>query len=181
MKARSKILLRRRRVAQMLAEGMSVHEIAKTLHMRWDYVEADVKVIQADPNNVDYLSPKRALGRLLDAYDDLEREARQHLKLSIEQGKLDAANRWFESVRRIAEDRGRVLHQIGVLNRATQEITETPREPRLEDRLSPRARRMLTRIALAEKVGHDWSADLQVRDRKALEPEPDPDFKPGGA
>lgn len=176
--ARSEIAARRRRAAQMLAEGMSTNEIAAALKVRWDVADADVKAVQADPNNIDYLSPKHALGRLLDNHDRLEREARDHLARAIAEGKMEAANRWFESIRRIAEDRGRVLQQIGVLNRAAE---GAPRDDAssLEDLLSPRARKLMARIALAEKMGHPWRADLDIEDRTATDPTPDPLPDPG--
>ena len=175
MSARSEITARRRRVAQLLAEGMSTNEIAGTLKVRWDVADADVKAVQGDPNNIDYLSPKHALGRLLDNYDRLEREARDQLARAVDEGKMEAANRWFESIRRIAEDRGRVLQQIGVLNRAAE---DAPRDEvsSLDDLLSPRARKVMARIALAEKMGHPWRANLDIEDRTATEPTPDPDL-----
>ncbi len=168
---RSKHGQRRRKVALLLADGMPIAEVARTLKLRAEVVEAERKAIEADPNNIDYLSPKRALGRLLDAYDALEREAREHLRVAVEQGKADVANRWFESIRRLTEDRGRVLHQIGVLNRATQEAArDDPEEP--VERLSPRARKLMARIALAERLGHPWRADIVFEDTTALEPVP---------
>ncbi len=171
MSARSEITTRRRRVAQLLAEGLSTNEIASALKIRWDVADADVKAVAADPNNIDYLLPKHALGRLLDNHDRLEREAREHLARSITDGKMEAANRWFESIRRIAEDRGRVLQQIGVLNRAAEEAPEEA--TRLEDLLSPRARSLLARIALAEKMGHRWTGEIEIEDTTAVEPVPE--------
>ena len=94
MSARSEIISRRRRVAQMLAERMSTNEIAEALGIRWDMADGDVTAVRADPNNIDYLSPKHALGRLLDNYDTLEREAREQLAASVKEGKMEAANRW---------------------------------------------------------------------------------------
>lgn len=177
MKPKSEIANRRRRVAMLLAEGMSVNEIARALKIRWDVADEDVKLIREDPNNIDYISPKRALGRLLDNYDTLEKRASEHLQLALDQGKLDSANRWFETIRRIAEDRGKVLHQIGLLNRAAREApAEDPEHA--EPRLSARARELMARIALAEKLGHPWKCDLVVEDTTALEPVPDPLFHP---
>lgn len=176
MIAKSGLVERRRRVAQLLADGQSTNEIARALGVRWDVAEADIQAVKADPNNIDYLSPKRALGRLLDGYDTLEREAREHLALAIQEGKLDSANRWFESIRRITEDRGRVLHQIGVLNRAARQAASTQDEGRPGPRLSPRARKLVARVMLAEKLGHAWTGELSFQEPAALEPEPDPDF-----
>lgn len=173
---RSELTERRRRVAQLLADGQSTNEIARILQIRWDVAEADVKAVGADPNNIAYLSPKRALGRLLDGYDALEHEARQHLALAIEKGHLDGANRWFESIRRITEDRGRVLHQIGVLNRAARQASATADEARPGPRLSPRARKLMARIALAEKLGHGWSGEPAFEEPAAEPPEPDPEL-----
>jgi hypothetical protein len=172
MSAKSEISARRRRVALLLAEGMSTNEIAGALKVRWDVADADVKAVEADPNNIDYLQPKHALGRLLDNYDRLEREARDHLARSIADGKMEAANRWFESIRRLAEDRGRVLQQIGVLNRAAEDAPRDEPEG-LEDLLSPRARKLMARIALAEKMGHRWRGEIDVEDTTALDPVPD--------
>lgn len=174
MSARSEISHRRRRVAHLLGEGMSTNEIAEALGIRWDVADADVKAVRADPNNIDYLQPKHALGRLLDNYDTLEREAREHLAASVTDGKMEAANRWFESIRRLAEDRGHVLHQIGLLNRAADQAPESELEPRMEDLLSPRARALVARIALAEKMGNRWTADVQIEDTTAVEPAPAP-------
>lgn len=177
MKSKSETLQRRRRVAMLLGEGMSANEIAKALKLRWDVVDEDRKLIQGDPNNIDYISPKRALGRLLDNYDILEKRASEHLQLALDQGKLDSANRWFETIRRIAEDRGKVLHQIGLLNRAAREAPSDEADHG-EPRVSTRARELMGRIALAEKLGHPWRCDLVVEDTTALEPVPDPDFRP---
>ncbi len=181
MSARSEITGRRRRVAHLLGEGMSTNEIAETLGVRWDVADGDIKAVRADPNNIDYLSPKHALGRLLDNYDTLEREAREHLAASVADGKMEAANRWFESIRRIAEDRGHVLHQIGLLNRAADQAPDAELEPRMEDLLSPRARTLVARIALAEKMGHRWTAEIQVEDTTAVEPVPVPPPAPVSA
>ena len=174
MSAKSEIPARRRRVAQLRAEGVAPAEIASTLKLRLEVVEADVKALAADPNNLDYLQRKQALTRLLDNYDRIEREAREYLQTAIAEGKLDAANRWFESIRRIATDRGRVLEKIGVLNRVVEDVQPEDRAASLEDRLSPRARKLVARIALAEKVGHAWDAHLEIQDPAAEEPVPDP-------
>ena len=51
----------------------------------------------------------------------------------------------------------------------------------LEETLSARARKLIARIALAEKVGHPWDAHLEVQDTTAEEPVPDPDWPVGSA
>ncbi len=177
MTSRSEIKRRRRRVAFLLTEGMSVLEIARTLKQHRDIITTDIKTIEDDPNNLDYISPKRALGRLLDRYDGLEREAREHLRRAVDEGKLDAANRWFESVRRLAEDHGRVLQQLGVLNRAIDEVQRDSEEQPTEPTLSPKAQRLLTRIRLAEKLGRSWSGEVTVEDN-AEAPTPEPGHRP---
>ena len=164
----------------MLAERMSTNEIAEALGIRWDVADGDVTAVRADPNNIDYISPKHALGRLLDNYDALEREAREQLAASVKDGKLEAANRWFESIRRIGDDRGRVLHQIGLLNRAADEVPKGELETRMEDLLSPRARALVARIALAEKMGHRWTGEIEIEDTTAIEPVPAPTAEPAG-
>ncbi len=176
MSTKSEVTTRRRRVAQLRAEGMSLTEIASALKLRLELVEADSKAIAADPNNLDYLQRKQALQGVLDNYDRIEREAREHLQTSLDQGKLDAANRWFESIRRIATDRGRVLEKIGVLNRAVDDLPAEDQPRSLEETLSPRARKLIARIALAEKVGDTWDAHLEIQHTTAEEPVPDPDW-----
>ncbi len=172
MTPRSEISTRRRRIAQLLAEGVLATEIAEHLGIRPEVADADVRAIAADPNNIDYLQPKQALASLLDSLDRLEREAREHLDAAAKGGKLEAANRWFESVRRLTEDRGRVLQQLGLLNRAAEEgPAEGARS--LEDLLSPRARKLMARIALAERMGHPWHGDITIEDATALPSIPD--------
>ena len=181
MSPKSEVTTRRRRVAQLRAEGMSPAEIASALKLRLEIVEADAKAIAADPNNLDYLQRKQALQGVLDNYDRIECEAREHLQTSLDQGKMDAANRWFESIRRIATDRGRVLEKIGVLNRAVDDLPADDQPRSLEETLSARARKLIARIALAERVGNTWDAHLEIQDTTAEEPVPDPDWPVGSA
>ncbi len=181
MSTRFETAARRRRIAQLLGEGVAAEEIAEHLDIRPEMADADLKAIAADPNNIDYLQPKQALAQLLDSLDRLEREARDQMRCAVDASRIEAANRWFESIRRLAEDRGRVLQQIGLLNRAAQEApTEGQRS--LEELLSPRARKLLARIALAERMGHPWQVTLTIEDATALPPldEGDEEISPPG-
>jgi hypothetical protein len=176
MKAESSrtIEQRRRRVALAQADGLVPAEIAVRLALRPEQVKEDLDAIAADPNNPAYLSPKRAFARRLDNLDALEQEAREHMESALGDDDTDAANRWFESIRRIAQERGRLLSQIGVVNRAMEQIP--PDEPAEEtSALSPKARKLIAEIALAEKLGRSWEAELRVEDT-ALDPVPDPEF-----
>ncbi len=170
------IATRRRRVAYLLIEGLSAEEIASRLEVRPALVEADAKAIDADPNNPDYLHPKRVLTKLLDRYDKLEEEARGYLQRALDADKLDSAVKWFDTIRRITEDRGRVLGEIGLLNKGAE--VEPVQAEDDQEGLSPEARRLIAQIRLAEKLGHTWRSNLVVDDPSALAPEPDPDPEP---
>jgi len=164
---------RRRRIAMALADGMSVPEICRALKLRRAIVEREREAIEADPNNLAYLSPKRAFAQRLDAYDVLEQEARTHMKAALAKGKLDVANKWFESLRRIGGERGRLLREIGVFNRAFEDVSAAAAAPDEGATVSTKAKSLLARIALAEKRGRAWDVELRV-DESALEPVPDP-------
>ncbi len=169
MSERSEVTTRRRHIAQLLAEGVLASEIAEHLGIRPEVADADVRAIAVDPNNIDYLQPKQALASLLDNLDRLEREAREQLQKAVDGGKPEAANRWFESVRRLTEDRSRVLQQLGLLDRAA-EAAPTDGQKSLEELLSPRARKLMARIALAERMGNPWGGDITIEDATALPP-----------
>ncbi len=159
-------------VARMLAAGASVNAIAKHLGIGWESANREVQYVKARQDTAEYMTAERALVVTVARLAALEDVALGHVKLAAELGEHRLARRWFESARRVARARGRLLAEAGALRGDAGGSPDLRTElPALE--LSARALELQARIARAEQLGQTWEVRVTFDVPEALEPIPD--------